>query len=331
MRSVIKKLGPSRALLDIRGGRIDATFKDGVPDVNRLILKLEHASGDRYVFKLEHGEGRSEMLKNMAALSVFTRDKIPDSVIRSLADRATSMSGGIDSLYMLNRILHELISGKAGPDSTFTSLLNILLKKGISPRECTIFSFLFTRNMGILTEMVQSLLPRLVFRQDKEGKHRFKLDRQVIEQTVESVFDILKEDPDAKVLSSMIYDLLVEREGDDPASLLKQIPVYDDGVFTAAGLVVLGDSLLLSLDLSVTGLIEVMIRSAGDRVSVQFYCYNEVGMNMLRGSQGELVDTLEDRLGKKVDLRFFSPDEIKQKIIAINQNLIFTSGLDITV
>ncbi len=331
MASVIKKLGPTRALLDIRGGRIDATFKDGVPDVNRLILKLEHASGDRYVFKIEHGTGRAEMLRNMAELSVFGKDAISDGVIRSLADRAFSMSGGMDTLYMLNRILHELISGQAGPDRTFSSLLNILLKKGVSSRDCIIFSFLFTRNTGILTEMVQSLLPGLLFKNEKEGRSRFKLDSHVVEKAVESVFDAVKDDPDAKVLTSMIYDLLAGSESDGPGSTLKHIPVYEDGMFSPAGVVMMGDSLLLSLDLSKTGLVEIMIRSETERISIQFYCYKEEGMNMLRGSQKELVDILEHRFGKKVELGFFNPDEIKEKIIAINQNLVFTSGLDITV
>ncbi len=331
MASVVRRQGPHRALLDIRGSKIDATFKDGVPDVNRMKLLLEKAQGDRYVFRIEHGQGKSALREYIADVSVFHRDLISDSLLHSLGDKINSSTGKVESLYILNRLLHELISAKAVSKSSLSSLLNILLKKGVSPQDCAVFSFLFSRNMSILTEILNVLFRQFFQKQYLEEKGRWKLDSHRMEQAVGKVFDVLKNDPDAKVLVSMIYELLAGDGEEINGAALKELPVFDDENFTPARIVLNEDTILVSVDMSATGRVEVLINSVSERIKVNFYCHEHEGMNMLRSSQEELAQTLADRLQKKIEIWFFGPDEIKQKIIAINQNLLFTIGIDITV
>ncbi len=331
MASVVRKLGQNRALLDIRGSKIDATFREGVPDVNRMKLILEKAEGDKYIFRIEHGEGKSALRTQISEISVFNRDVISDSLLHSLADRINPASGKLDSLYILNRLMYEVITGKAASKNSLSTVLNILLKKGVSPRDCALFSFIFTRNMSILTEIGTVLFRQISNKHHSAERSRGKLDSRQMEQAVGNVSDILKNDPDGKVLTSMIYELLTEETEEINGGTLKEFPIYNDEDFTPAGVVLTEDSLLVTVDMSATGRVEVIIRSAEGRITVHFYCHEQEGMNMLRKGQEELYETLANRLQKNIDLRFFNSDEIKQKIIAINQNLLFTSGIDITV
>ncbi len=331
MASVVRKQGPHRALLDIRGSKIDATFRDGVPDVNRMNLILEKVQGDRYVFRIEHGEGKSALREYIADVSVFHRDLISDSLLHSLGDKSNSLTGKVESLYILNRLLYELISGKVAPKSSFSSLLNILLKKGMSPQDCAVFSYLFMKNMSILPEILNFLFRNFFQKQNLEGKGRWKLDSSHMEQAVGNVFDMLKNDPDARVLVSMIYELLAGDGEEINGAALKELPIFDEENFIPARIILTEDTILVTVEMSMTGRVEVIIKSVNERVKVNFYCHEDEGMDMLRSRQDMLAQTLAQRLGKKIEIRFFGSEEIKQKIIAINQNLLFTSGIDITV
>jgi len=331
MASVVRRQGPHRALLDIRGSKIDATFKDGVPDVNRMKLLLEKAQGERYVFRIEHGDGKSALREYIADVSVFHRELISDSLLHSLGDKINSSTGKVESLYILNRLLYELISGKDVSNSSVSSLLNILLKKGVSSLDCAVFSFLFTKNMSILTVVLNILFRQFFQKQYMEEMGQWQFDSHRMEQAVGRVFDMLKNDPDAKVLVSMIFELLAGDGAEINGAALKELPVFDDENFIPARIVLNEDTILVTVDMSATGRVEVIINSVNERIKVNFYCHEYEGMNMLRSRQEELAQTLAHRLQKKIEIRFFGPDEIKQKIIAINQNLLFTSGIDITV
>lgn len=326
---IVERTGPRGAVLEIAGHRMRADFLKGVPLENRFTLVLADRSDRTLVFRIKEREAGGQA----AGMFDYTLYKAGDIDRAGLARLSRYIGDGVPGLFALNSFLMKLAGEKEKKDFSITGFLNRLLRKGIKREDLLLLSYLFTGGRGGTRGILASLVTAMGMEQGVglEGVNEDPGDNQRLGEKMDTLARLIGEQEESGGLEGFLGAFL---DPDDPGGrrvISGEIPFWEGGEFRPVRYLGREGSLIVSLELSVIGPIEILARDGAKAFQADFFLEKDGAREALERGAGTLKSALGRQLDKDIITRFYNSRDIAKKIIEINDFMVSHSGLDIKV
>ncbi len=328
---ILERLNTTEAIIDFSGKRVRVEFLKGVPKSKSFLLILESREGGTFYFKIQERSDRSEIFARAADFSVFGLDEMKNVNISILQK---SMKGGLSGIYAYNLLLIKELKKEGGDkNGRITNVIQNLLKMGL-PREDAVFlTFILNSGKGLNYEQLFSLMMilRLAGGQDQKNREKNNLTDNMnkkIQDIIKTINDI-KSDEKKEIINQLIDQLTPSCGAEKSAFSSGDILYIDDNESKAVKYILNNNSILISLELTDIGKLEVLIKNDNLQCVITFFCENDKSANYLKNGSDLLISRLKDVLHKNIQIFYYNSKEAAEKIIEIYSFLRLSKKIDV--
>ena len=322
---IIERPGNKKAILEINGNRINAEFIKGVPGRNLLTIKLENNENDLFIFKLVDAHNKDEFINKLLDFTIFNSTDIKNNLIYYINNYLNN--NNTIGIYELNLFLLNLTS-KSKKNKSLTLLLNRLLGKGINSNTLINIAYILSG-----TQINPQLLFQCLLFLRKESKHSddfiFKNSSRLIKKVddlITSLNDLQDDNLKKEIIDQLINLLSINHEKD---IINSEISYYENDKFKAIRVIGQKNSIIISLELSEIGIVDILFRITDDELNISFFVNNDV-FDFINKTKKELYSKL-NKIIPKININIYNRSDILNKLIEINSYYIINSELDIKV
>lgn len=331
---VLERLSGTRAVIEINGHQMQAEFVKGVPVEKNFSLILENKNGDTLFFRLA---GDDKKIAYLSKLAEFTVYNIEDLIKMNLSKLGHQLKNGLTGIFEFNKLLLFIKNGQKERRSKIPDILKKMQALNVKSENLIFFSFLFSGLRGNNLLYLLPLLSVLCGKNPRRGEEDYlKLQDEeaasrMVQDFIEDLENGLKEE---KSDISILRDLLEELQPEAIAAIKDArigILPYFDNEFRLLHYLVRANTFLVSIELSIMGRIEVLVRDMGQVLSVMIFCENETIKDALNMRLKELKDDVNSASKKSAQIFVYVTKNIVENIIEINFPFISNSVLDVKV
>ncbi|GEM_PF-1823196 len=320
---IIERVGDREAVLDMGGVRIRAEFLRGVPSNKRIPLIFRGRDGGTLIFQIA-GE-RSSKLDEIFAYSLFERNTLGTGEIMAIRKYIQEGPGGI---FALNRFILRLRAGVQLREGLFAEVLNKLLTAGVSKDDLLFLSYLLLASRGLKSSVIEILSVLAGGESAIQLIRRFRDEktlRDYSEKFSEKLKALLKTEQGVELFKDLL-SVFMSRE-DSPYREF-QMPFWNEDRFESITGIVTPGGMVLTLELSQLGVLDIIIREHGSSLHINLFCEREETLHELEHTVDELRTKLKSVHKGAVNIGFFLTGDAMKKIIEINSSLLSNSILD---
>jgi hypothetical protein len=321
---ISERLGERHAVLDIGGRKIYAEFLNGVPKSGSLFLTLEKEVKGTLFFNIAEGT-REDLIGELSKSTIFTLNDLN----KSINELRLYLRESIYSIFSLNKTLIKFTGFAEEEEKKLEKIINLLNKmllRGADQKDLLLISAIVNQGKNPFAHIFFIIISRLL------PGYRQIFDRSEIEKKIEKFFDFLNKsftessENDKIETVKTILDLCFNKSGKDNL-LHGKLIFFDDNKFKLCKYISNGNSIVLSLDLSCLGGLEILIKEEKPFRSVSFFCEKERTIEALKSEIKVLESAINSEEKKKTYISFFDGKKSIEKIIeiisAIDLNYLF--------
>lgn len=323
---ILERIGDKEAVLDVAGNRLRAEFLSGIPSRNRITLIFEGRDSSTLLFRMARDHDVSS-LRGLFDFSIFDLDALGKNELLAIR---RYLKNGIEGIFNLNSSLFRALTGKGLRERSLTDLLNKLLKMGMHKDDLIFLTYIFLGNRGIIDILISLLLfmgleGDALYKRFKRYSRQGDLiaDMEKLSERIEALTD----EEGIDLLRELLYYVV---SGEDPGKDFSQfeIPYFDSDGFKSIACIYTREGLVLSLELSGLGKLDILIKSLASDLKISIFCEDEEALVELRSSVDDLKARLAD-VKEVVTVDFYISRDVIKKIIEINSPLVMNSIFDV--
>ena len=316
---IAEKLGQRHAVLDLGGSRVHAEFLNGVPKTGNLFLILEDKVKGTLFFRIEDNSSKEDLIEELSKSTIF----MPSDLNKSIHELRLHLREGLFSIFSLNKAILKY-AGYIEEDSKhnlLTNLLNKLFAKGADYKDLIFLTYLvnpgFFRNSNLLSILLSGMIPDY-----KDIFEKSKINERIANfaSFFNEIFSENEKDDKAEAIRTVLGLLLNEHEKQEGKRQYGEIIFFEDKKFKQCRYIISENNIILSLDLSCLGNIDLLIRHDKGIFSVSFFCEKDESIKALKNEIGMLESSLlfEDSVRTStVHISFYNSKKAVEKIIEI--------------
>lgn len=322
---ITERLGQRQAVLDIGGSRVNAEFIQGVPKSGNLFLILDNKTGGTLYFRIADGYIEDDLMVELSKSTIINRNDLNKSIYKL----RLFLKEGMYSIFMLNKTLLKYNDNfdKNKNVEKLLSLLNKLLSQGADYKNLVLVAVLLNHGKNRAADFLYLILSR-IFPDYKEIFKKDNITKRIadfIDLLNKSIFENDKDDK-LEVIRSLL-ELTISDSKDDNRRY-GEILFFDEHEFKLCRYILNENNIVLSLDLSYLGSIDIVIKHDKSFCSVVFYCENDDSIAVLK-SESKLLESALDFDGKtKIHIGFLNNKKAVKKIIEIISNIELNNLID---
>ncbi len=320
---ISERLGDRYAVLDIGGRKISAEFLNGIPKSGSLFLALEKEVNGTLLFSIKEGY-KENLFVDLNKSTILTLNDLN----KSINELRLYLREGVFSIFSLNRALIK-INGFNEHEKKFEKIINLLnkmLSKGADHKDLLLIAAVLNQGKNTSAGYLYLILSVLV---PGYGQIRNMND---ISKKIENFFNVLNKlftesgrDDNIETVKT-ILDLCFN--GSEKAGLRHGVLIFfEANKFRPCKYIFNENNIVLSLDMSYLGSLEILIKVENSFRSVSFYCEKEESIDALKSGLKVLESALNSVEKKKTHIVFFNKKKSVEKIIeiisAIDLNYLF--------
>ncbi len=322
---IAERIGPHRAVIEMKGARLQAEFVKGLPAGSSLSLVLKSKTATTLVFGLAD-EARDGNLQRLGEYLVFRVKDIPTSIFHNLAG---SLKGSIQGIFALNLMAMGIKNPEREGKSRIVGLLNRLLAMGIKNDHLVFISYLFSAGRGINFNYLMPFLALL-----EGGKysnpyieHEKTGDRGGIPAQMDSLFSELdslvrKSGDDGKILVQEFLEELISGTARNGLNAYSGIIPYFENEFRELRYIAAGNAFAVSLKFSRLGRVDILARDAGGSILISLFCEGEAEKSDIQDKIDKVGREISRVTGKKTVLTVLVNRQAIENVIEINSLLM---------
>lgn len=323
---ILERIGDKEAVLDVAGNRLRAEFLSGIPSRNRITLIFEGRDSSTLLFRMARDHDVSS-LRGLFDFSIFDLDTLGKNELLAIR---RYLKNGIEGIFNLNSSLFRALTGKGLRERSLTDLLNKLLKMGMPKDDLIFLTYIFLGNRGIIDILISLLLfmgleGDALYKRFKRYSRQGDLiaDMEKLSERIEALTD----EEGIDLFRELLYYVV---SGEDPGKDFSQfeIPYFDSDGFKSIECIYTREGLVLSLELSGLGKLDILIKSLASDLKISIFCEDEEALVELRSSVDDLKARLAD-VKKVVTVDFYISRDVIKKIIEINSPMVMNSIFDV--
>ena len=322
---ILERIGDREAILDVAGNRLRAEFLSGIPSRSRISLIFEGRDSSTLLFRIARDHDASSL--RLFDFSIFELDTLGRNELLAIR---RYFKNGIEGIFNLNSSILRALAGKGERGRSLTDLLNRLLKMGMHKDDLIFLSYIFLGNRGIIDILISLLLfmglegDALYKRFRRYGQDDLNADMEKLSERIES---LLTDEEGIELFRELLFYVA---SGEDSGRDFSQfeIPYFDSDGFKSVACIHTREGLVLSLELSGLGKLDILIKSLDSDLRISMFCENEEALVELKSSVDDLKARLAD-VKKAVTVDFYLSRDVMKKIIEINSPLVMNSIFDV--
>jgi hypothetical protein len=309
---IAEKIGQKHALLNIGGNLVRAEFLQGVPDSGNVFLILEKKSNSNLIFRLENTTQQEAVKSELLEFVIVNKNELNKNLIYDL--KLYLKQGGTTLFALNNSILRLAENDEKKKNDKIISLLNKLLSKGLKYDNLMSIAFLLNKGNPAAIQQFYFILSQVI-----PGRHKdfFKLDNKISEQIMEFtglIDKLLSKDEKYEI----IKEILVTIENSQGKEVqYGEIIFFDDNEFKLCKFIYNKNNIIIFLNLSYLGNLEILIKDEGAQISSVFCCENDESISALKDNIDLLQSSLKLHGKKKFFASFYNNKKAIEKIIEI--------------
>ncbi len=318
---IVKITGKKSAIIEIAGKQIESKFKEGVPAAKNLILKLEEKKGQTLVFKLVT-QTKKDTLNRILNITVFQSEDIQDKTLYELSNIIRKNI----SIFNLNYYLLNSYHKVKRKENRFLTFFNRLIELNIDRETLIDISGLISGG-GKYSFLIHLLLNQLFSKKDLFNKWTNSGENDSDKLIAELIYNInkIEENDEKKALIEELYTLLTQNINNSENG---EVLFFDESEFKAVEYIVYNDSMIIALDLSNTGNIDILIKNSDENISISFFSNNRAVLESLKLSKDHLYSGLK-MINKRVYINFFNSRNLLDDLSEILLYYLSGSNFDI--
>lgn len=326
---ILERIGDKEAILDVAGNRLRAEFLSGIPSKNRISLIFEGRDSSTLIFRTVRDHADVSSLRGLLDFSIFELDAIGKNELLAIR---RYFKNGIEGIFNLNSSILRALTGKSIGEHSLTELMNKLLKMGMQKDDLIFLSYIFLNSRGININMLISLLLFMGLEGDALYRKFKRYSKQGdliadIEKLSERIEALLMDEEGIELFRELLY-YIANGEDRGYGDFSKfEVPYFDSDSFKFLECIYTRDGLVLSLELSNLGKLDILIKSFDSGLKISMFCEDEEALMELESSVDDLKTRLAD-LNKVVTVDFYISRDVIKKIIEINSPLVMNSIFD---
>ena len=326
---IAERQGQRHAVLDVGGGRVNAEFINGVPKSQSLFLVLEDKVKGTLYFRIEAGSAREDLIGELGKSTIFNLNDLN----KSIHELQLHLREGIAGIFSLNKSILKYtgFTEENNKHNLLVNLLNKLLAKGADYKDLIFLTYLINpginRHLNMFPVLLSGVLPdyKKIFEKDK-------ITERITNFTafLDEIFSENEKDEKAELIRTVLDLILNNPENEEGKKQYGETAFFDDEKFKQCRYIISENNIVLSLDLSYLGNIDILIRQDNGIYSVSFFCEKDESINMLKSEISMLESALLFENNMKVSaahIVFFNSKKAVEKIIeiisAIKLNYLF--------
>jgi hypothetical protein len=321
---IVESYGERHAVLDIGGRRLNGEFLHGVPKSGSLFLILDRVVKGTLFFSIAEGSSKEDLIGELNKSTIFTLNDLS----KSITELRLYLKEGIYSIFSLNKALIKF-TGFIEEEKRFEKIVNLLnkmLSKGADYKDLILIAALINQGNNSAAYLFFVILSRMF------PGYRQIFEKDNINEKIENFFNFINKsftenDKDDKIqIVKTILDLCFNKpEKENPR--YGEIIFFDDSKFKLCRYILNGNNIVLSLDLSYLGNIDILIKYKESFYSISFFCEKDESISKLKSEINILESVLNSDNKKKTHIVFFNNKKSIEKIIeiisAIDLNYLF--------
>lgn len=323
---ILERIGDREAILDVAGNRLRAEFLSGIPSRSRISLIFEGRDSSTLLFRIARDHDASSL--RLLDFSIFELDTLGRNELLAIR---RYFKNGIEGIFNLNSSIFRALTGKGERGRSLTDLLNKLLKMGMHKDDLIFLSYIFLGNRGIIDILISLLLfmglerDALYKRFRRYGQDDLNADMEKLSERIES---LLTDEEGIELFRELLFYVASGEDRGSRGFSQFEIPYFDSDGFKSVACIQTREGLVLSLELSGLGKLDILIKSLDSDLRISMFCEDEEALVELKSSVDDLKARLAD-VKKAVTVDFYLSRDVMKKIIEINSPLVMNSIFDV--
>lgn len=316
---IIERINNNNAFLDIAGKKVNAEFLQGVPDSSKLFLVLDSKVKDTLFFRIADSSYNNNVIQELNEYAVFNNKDLNKSIYQL----RRFLKDGINSIFAFNKSLLRFTGHTENKfnSRSITNLFNLLLSKGANYENLLQIAALINagKNPAIMHfyNIMAAFLPNKYTPEFNDINKTAEEFDQFYDLLIESINDENKENVEEnKKAISDIINIIIKDTGEEK-SQYGEIIFFDENKFKICGFIINENNIILSLNLSNLGDIDIIIKQQKTLYLISFFCTNNDSITKLKSGIGELESSISLYDNKKVHISFYNSTKALEKIIEL--------------
>jgi len=155
--------------------------------------------------------------------------------------------------------------------------------------------------------------------------------KEKIEDIIITIDSIKELDEKEEILLDLIDNLTSTFNHENRGFSSGEILYVDDNVYKAIKYIVNYNSIVISLNLTYFGNLEILIKDDNSQCCISFFCEDSERVAAIKNGSDLLFSVLKDVLHKNVNIFFYNRKVAAEKIIEIYSMLRLSRGIDVRV
>jgi hypothetical protein len=316
--------GDRHAVLDIGGRRVNAEFLHGVPKSGSLFLVLDRVAKGTLFFSIAEGSSKEGLIGELNKFTIFTLTDLS----KSINELRLYLKEGIYSIFSLNKALIKF-TGFIEEEKKFEKIVNLLnkmLSRGADYKDLILIAALINHGKNPASYLFYVILSRMF------PGYKQIFEKNDINKKIENFLDFLNKsftesDKDDKIDTiKTILDLCFNKS--EKNNLLHGTLIFfEEKKFKLCRYILNENNIILSLDLSYIGNIDILIKQEKSFYFISFFCEKNESIPVLKSDIKLLESVLNSDKMIKTHFVFFNNKKSIEKIIeiisAIDLNYLF--------
>jgi len=322
---IVQRLGDNDAVIAIGKTRVRAAFTKGVPDRESFILRLERIDRGTVTFRMIDAAARAKALSQLLEMTLL---KSADQH-RLFASLGSALSPPPAGILELNARLLGYLPARP-PDRNIARLLNHLLRLGVDRRAVDDLAYLLADTSAPFRVVLSLFQTSDRGTQEKENKRDYLPNAKDATQHIASSIESIEDPSQRDECLATILDLV--RESTQPPSNTRpsEFAWHHEGEYRTVRFLASDIGLIISLEFSALGRIEILVREAREGIAISVFCDSSDTLSALEESGNELRRTLTKAL-PAATISFHITASALQKIVEIYSHHCMNSVLDVKV
>ena len=331
---ITERINNNNAVLDIAGKKVNAEFLQGVPDSSKLFLILDSKVKDTLFFRIADSSYNNNVIQELNEYAVFNNKDLN----KSIYELRRFLKDGINSVFAFNKSLLRLTGHTENRynNRSITNLFNLLLSKGANYENLLLIADLINagKNPAIMRfyNIMTSFLPNKYIPEFNDVNKTAEEFDQFYDLLIESINDDNKEivKENKKAISDII-NLIIKDTGEEEKNNYGEIIFLEENKFKICCFIINENNIILSLNLSNLGDIDIIIKQQKTLYLISFFCTNNDSITKLISGIGELESSISLYDNKKVHISIYNSTKALEKIIELISVIDLNYLIDVKV
>ncbi len=314
---VIERQGRTSALLDMGGRHVRAEFTGGVPVNNSLVLRLARVLNDLFIFSIARAASRRGFFDGLLEYSLL---KHHEAAMVSPAEIGRIMGSRREALFTLQAMLMNAAEGHSRAEKARLLARIFSFDLSVSVRSELAWMMAVKGLGGVLAYFLSGLLTG-------DRQRRWGKDAPAIAGDIALELDAALEAEEPSSREETLRFLVAFLSGGADDSGQGVVPLWGDEGYLPVQYISRGDVVVLSVELSAAGTVDIMARREKGGLTARVFCASEEFLSEMRMSLAELLETLK-KSGIEASIALYNRNFVIDKIIELSTYYSTQSAFD---